>query len=251
MFFRHNKEKETGELKLSDFHNIWTKFCFLDETGSLASVQDPYFSVGMIKMSQPYYLQSKILYERNVRKFYDEMKFNKLSKSNISFAKFAINAFLDTHSIDLYTYTTRKDSWYYKKHFNNNQWVAYENITIKLLEAALAESEVIILIADHVTTPKDIRFEVSVKKRFNLLKNRLALAGVCRFDSRSNDLLQIVDLLIGCITYDLKYTQKIVQGSQYKLELVDYLKENIGTNSFQNGFKKRNFNIFIEKDQKN
>ena len=30
----------------------WTKFCFLDETGTLSDQKDQYFTVGMLKMSQ-------------------------------------------------------------------------------------------------------------------------------------------------------------------------------------------------------
>jgi hypothetical protein len=48
-------------------------------------------------------------------------------------------------------------------------------------------------------------FREEIKKKFNHKNKRLALAGVCRFDSRANDLLQIVDLLIGAVTYDIKY----------------------------------------------
>jgi len=246
MFFKNNKEKSTEDLKLSDYNQIWTKFCFMDETGDLKNGKDPYFTIGMIKMSQPYYLQSKILYERNKKNFHDEMKFNKLSKNNVEFAKFAVGAFFDTKSINFYSYTTRKDSDYFVKNFDDNPWIAYEKITLKLLDAALSEKEIIILVADHVTTPKKVRFEVNVKKDFNLSKKRLALAGVCRFDSKSNDLLQIIDLLIGAITYDLKYKDGVVSGSKHKIELLDFIKENLGVKSFEEGFKNRYFNTFVE-----
>ena len=118
--------------------------------------------------------------------------------------------------ISKYSYSISTKSDYYLKNFDKNPWLAYEQITIKLLEAALSPQEIIILIADHVTTPKDIRFEVEVKKKFNKSKKRLALAGVCRFDSKSNDLLQLVDLLIGAITYDIKFTKKLVQIMEQK-----------------------------------
>lgn len=166
MFFKSRTEVKTEELKLSDFENIWTKFCFLDETGSLSDTTNPYFTVGLMKMSQPYYLQSKILYERSKRNFHDEMKFNKLSKNNIEFAKFVIEAFFETKSISFYSYTINKNSTYFNSHFKGDEWIAYEQITLKLLGAALSTQEILILIADHVTTPKNIKFEVTVKKRF-------------------------------------------------------------------------------------
>src|SRR3989338_2818254 len=247
MFFKSNKEIKTEDLKLADFDKIWTKFCFLDETGKLSDQKDQYFTVGILKMSQPYYLQSRIFYERSQIRFYDEVKFNKLSKNNIGFAKTAIDALFDTRSVDFYSYSISTKSDYYLKRFDINPWTAYEQVTLKLLDVALAEQEIIILIADYVTTPKDIRFEVEVKKSFNQKKNRLALAGVCRFDSKSNDLLQLVDLLIGAITYDIKFSKKMVSGAKHKIEIVDYLRNKLGTDNFVNGFKNHNFNIFVDK----
>lgn len=248
-FFKNHKEIKTGELKLSDYNQIWTKFCFLDESGSLSNHTEPYFTVGLLKMSMPYYLQSKILYERSKQHFHDELKFNKISEKNINFVKFIIDCLFDTRSLSFYSYTTDKNSQYFQKNFAKDIWSAYEKITLKLLSASLGEKEILILIADHVTTPKDIKFEVSVKKNFNNSKKRLALSGVCRFDSKSNDLLQVVDLIIGAINYDIKYEKKLIPGSKYKLEVVAYLKEKLGARTILTGFRNSNFNIFIEQDK--
>ena len=105
------KDKDGKDLTLGDYKSIWTKFCFLDESGSLSNPKDPFFTVGFIKCSQPYYLQSKIIYERQKRNFHDEMHFNKLSKNNLEFCKFAIDAFFSTRSLSFSSYSlaaTRK-----------------------------------------------------------------------------------------------------------------------------------------------
>ncbi len=244
-----NNTDNTKELKLKDYNNIWTKFCFLDESGSLDPKTAPYFTVGLIKCSQPYYLYSKLLYERNKRNFHDEMKFNKMSRLNIDFAKFAIAAFLDTRSFYFYSYTLDKQGNYFQREFSGNPWSAYEEISIRLLEAALAPNDILIVIADHVTVPKNIRYEVNVKRRINQKIDRLAIAGACRFDSKSNDLLQIVDLFIGAINYDLKISTGIVgKGDKYKKEFVKFIKDNLGISEFTKGFRSRVFNIFVDKD---
>lgn len=248
MFFKFNKEIKTKDLKLSDYDQIWTKFCFLDESGSLSNRTEPYFTVGLLKMSMPYYLQSRILYQRSKLNFHDEIKFNKISKNNIDFVKFVVDSFFDTRSLSFYSYTTHKDSKYFQNNFAKDVWSAYEKITLKLLEVALADNEILILIADHVTTPKDVKFEVETKKKFNKSKKRLALSGVCRFDSKSNDLLQVVDLIIGSITYDIKYQNKLVLGDKFKLELVDYIKNKLGTDTLTKRFQNHNFSIFVEQD---
>jgi len=256
MFFkRKNKDQDntdsTGELKLKEYDKIWTKFCFLDESGSLDPKAAPFFTVGLIKCSQPYYLYSKLLYERNKINFHDEMKFNKLSRRNIDFAKFAIDSFLDTKSVWFYSYTVDKQGNYFKREFDSNPWTAYEEISIRLAESALSPNEILMLLADHVTTPKDVHYEVGVKNTINKNAGRLAMAGVCRFDSRGNDLLQVVDLFIGAINYDLKMKTGIVgTGDRNKKELVKFIKENLGAKDFTDGFRSKKFNIFVDKDLK-
>jgi hypothetical protein len=254
MFFKGNnleiKEDKTGEIKLKDFDNIWIKFCFLDESGSLDYSSAPFFTLGLVKCSQPYYLYSKIMYERNKRSFYDEMKFNKLSELNIDFAKFAVKSFLDIKSCWFYSYTLDKCGNYFQREFCGNPWIAYEDISVRLSESALSSNEILILLADHVTTPKNVRYEVNVKNKINSNAGRLAMAGVCRFDSKGNDLLQLVDLFIGAINYDLKLSVGFVKGDKNKIELVNFIKNNLGVSSFSNGFRNRKFNIFVDKDFK-
>lgn len=254
MFFRKNKTEQkldnTGETKLREFENIWSKFCFLDESGTLDPTSAPFFTLGLIKCSQPYFLYSKIVYERNKRSFYDEMKFNKLSKSNIDFAKFAVESFFDIKSCWFYSYTVDKSGDYFKREFCGDPWVAYEDISVRLSESALSPNEILILLADHVTTPKSVHYEVNVKNKINNNAKRLAMAGVCRFDSRGNDLLQVVDLFIGAINYDLKLSAGIVKGDKYKKELVKFIKNKLKTPNFTNGFRDKKFNIFVDKDFK-
>ncbi|OGL87382.1 hypothetical protein A3I40_03775 [Candidatus Uhrbacteria bacterium RIFCSPLOWO2_02_FULL_48_12] len=251
-FFKFNKEINTKDLKLSDYDQIWTKFCFLDETGNLNNPTDPFFTVGILKLSQPYYLLNKLQYERNKRNFYDEMKFNKLSKRNVDFAKFSVGALFDARSIYFYSYSLDKEGAYFKREFSGDPWQAYQKIAIRLLkDVALAPKEILILLADHVTVPKHIRFEVDVKKEVNSSLKRLALAGVCRLDSRSNDLLQLVDLMIGTISYDLKIETGAIKGNdEYKADLLQFLKQNLGADKFMPGFRNRNFNIFVDKDMR-
>jgi len=59
--------------------------------------------------------------------------------------------------------------------------------------------------------------------------------------------LQVVDILIGCVTYEVKQSAGLLAGSKYKMELVQYLKDKLGADTFRNGFKNYNCNIFVEK----
>ena len=240
---------------MGDYKNIWTKFCFLDESGSLNNPTEPFFTVGFLKCSQPYYLQSKILYERNRCQFHDEMKFNKLSRNNLDFSIFSLDSFLSTDSLFFSSYTLDKQGEYFQRTFGANPWQAYEDISIRVLENNISLNEVITVIADHVTVPREVRFEVNVKRKINEKLGRLAIAGVARFDSRSNDLLQISDLIIGAVTYDLKFATGLIQrGDKYKRRFLEYFKGKLGATNFLDGFRKNfatcGFNIFVDKDIK-
>lgn len=242
------QDREGGQLTLADHQSIWTKFCFLDESGSLSNPNDPFFTVGFLKCSQPYYLQSKLLYERTVRHFHDELKFNLLSKRNIEFAKFALDAFFAVRSLTFSSYSVDKQGEYFKKKFDGDVWQAYERISLRVLEAAIPKNEILIVIADYMTAPKNIRFEVNVKRKINEKMQRLAIAGVCRFNSKSNDLLQLADLIVGAINYDIKLTVGAVRGDKYKIEFLNHLKACSGTDTFFQGFRNYVFNIFVDKD---
>lgn len=249
-------DKKGADLTLGDYKSIWSKFCFLDESGSLSNPKDPFFTVGFIKCSQPYYLQSKIIYERQKRNFHDEMHFNKLSKNNLEFCRFALDAFFSTRSLSFSSYSLDKQGDYFNREFGGDSWEAYESISIRVLERAISPSEIIIVNADYMSVPDNVRFEVNVKRKINEKLNRLAVAGVCRFNSKSNDLLQLADLMVGAINYDLKLATKvIVSGDKYKRRFLEYFKENLGIagRSFlelDEGFKNYMFNVFIDKDAK-
>ena len=117
------------------------------------------------------------------------------------------------------------------------------------MESSIPQNEIIIVIADHVLTPRNVRFEVSVKKRINEKQNRLAVAGVCRINSKSNDLLQLTDLMIGAINYNLKSSLGMLGvGDKNKIELANYFRENVGAPDFLNGHRSFGLNIFVDKD---
>lgn len=236
-------------LKLSDYKEIRTRFCFLDESGSLSDDHNPFFTIGMIKCTQPYYIQDKLRSERSKKNFYDELKFNKLSNLNLDFACSAMDSFFKTKSMYFASYTLDKEGQYFKNTFGGDPWKAYEAISIRLLESNVHDDEILIVIADHITTPHEIKFEVDVKRKVNDEKKRLAIAGVCRIDSKANDLLQLADLFIGAVNYDLKLTTGLTKkGDRFKRKLSQYFKQCLGAKDFLNGFKNFNANIFVDKN---
>lgn len=235
--------QHTKELKLSDYASIRSAFCFLDETGSFGDLQDKYFTIGLLKVENPQYVQKSIENERNRRHFYSELKFNKITERNVEIILQIVDKCLRRDDISFCSYTVTNKMKYLGEYLT--QWRAYEVIAGKAIEYIYERSEILILIADHVSTPKKIDFEKDIKQSFNQKFENLSIAGVCRFDSKSNDLLQITDLLIGAISYGLKVENGYIPGSKAKLRFVDYLRKALGISLFTNGSKKSNFKIII------
>jgi len=192
-----------NDLKLTDYKSIWTPFCFLDESGTLDVKSQPYFTVGIIKCSMPYYLQQKLRYIRESNMFWWELKFSHLNEAKLDVALQVLDALFNTKSMHFSSYSIDKRSQYFKTEFKSDPFFAYEQVAAHLLEGNLKKNEVLIVLADNVVTPKRSKFEVNIKNNLNLKFGRLAIAGVCRLDSRTNDLLQLTDLIVGSINFEL------------------------------------------------
>lgn len=242
-------ELDNRILTLEDYKKIWTPFCFLDESGTLDQKSQPYFTVGMIKCSQPYYLQQKIRYIREKNNFWWEFKFNNLNKIKLSVSISMLNALFETRNIIFSSYTIDKRSKYFAEEFHQDPFVAYEQITKHLLEGNLRKNEVLIVIADNLITPKRNRFEVNIKNHINNKFKRLSIAGVCRIDSKTNDLLQLTDLLIGSINYELLLKENIIdKASEFKEKFISKLKSNLGIRSLTDDFRNYAFNMHFHKN---
>lgn len=231
-------------LQQADYKNIWTPFCFLDESGTLDIGSQPYFTVGMIKCSMPYYLQQKIRYIRESNNFWWELKFKNLNKAKLSVAIAVLDALFSTRNIHFSSYSIDKRSEYFKREFHSDPFFAYEQVAQQLLEGNLKKNEVLIVLADNVVTPKRSKFEVNIKNGLNNKFKRLAIAGVCRLDSRTNDLLQLTDLLVGSINYELLLKENIIESpAEAKTAFVDKFKVNLGVSTLTEEFRNFVFNV--------
>ena len=66
-------------------------------------------------------------------------------------------------------------------------------------------------------------------------------------------MLQISDLVVGAINYDLKLSANLIlKGDKYKRKFLEHFKEMIGLKDkdFTEGFRNHMFNIFVDKDIK-
>jgi len=229
---------------LKDYTVLRTPFCFFDETGNLNDRANRYFALGMLKCSQPYFLDYEIQKLRQREKFYDEIKFNKISRKNIKFILKILGLVFSTPGLKFSFFVINKDDVDFQTEFKNDLWLAYEVFAEKLLIGNISPKEIVTVLADYVTTPPNVKFEVNVKHAVNNHFKRLALAGVCRVDSKGVNLIQIIDLFLGSIAYCYKLENKLVKGDRNKIRFLKELQKQLKVSTFSGGFRNLNFNVF-------
>ena len=104
-----------------------------------------------------------------------------------------------------------------------------------------------IVLADYISTPDNVHFEVDIKHNMNEYFNRLAIYGVHRIDSIGVNLIQVTDLLLGAVVYEFKYKNKIVSGDNNKINTYKYIQNKVRVKNFTDGIEKKEFNVIVYK----
>jgi len=197
----------------------------------------------MIKCLQPFYLDSRIREIREKNQFYDEIKWNTLSKAKLKVIKEIVEAVFDMPGIYFSSIVINKNEIDFEKDFENNPYKAYQEFTEILLKQSIEDNEVLTVLADFVTTPKDIKFEVDVKHNINKTLDRLAIGGIHRVDSKGVNIIQIADLLIGSVVYSYKRNLKLVTGDKNKIKILSLVLRKIQRENFIGGVSTKKFKV--------
>ncbi|HLD60891.1 MAG TPA: DUF3800 domain-containing protein [Patescibacteria group bacterium] len=230
------------------FKDIKTCFCFLDETGLLYSARDKFFALGIVKCSEPQRLYNRI---RKIRQRYNydhEIKWARLDgRIRFDIARELFNVFL-LEDATFNCIILNKDELDFQQHFQNNLYKVYQNFSIALLKLVIGKNpeEVITVLADDYFSPDGTDLEDKIKRFINDHYQQFIITGVCQINSRSSDLLQLTDVILGAILYDLKKQTGLIEDQNtYKRKFLNFLyqKLNIRKSFFVNslGFKTRNY----------
>ncbi len=234
---------KTYTLTLKDYKKIRTPFVFFDETGSINDSSNRFFGLGMIKCMQPHYLDSSIRLIRQRNNYHDEIKWNRISRKNKQVLKIIIDEIFNTPGIKFSAIIINKDLVDFKTDFENDPNKAYQIFSETLLCKNIHDNEILTIIADYISTPHTIHYEVDIKHNINKSLNRLAIGGVHRVDSIGVNFIQIVDLLLGSVVYEYKMKNKIVNGDKNKIEIYKHVQKKLEIDSFIGGVNKTNFKL--------
>lgn len=183
-----------------------TSLVFLDESGWTA--KERFLAVGALKLRDPNRIERQLSAYRRDAKFSGRLRWASLAtagEAELIVARRALQlictdvecdfacAILDRATSDI-------------KGIYGNVWEAYSRLATRALGDVLDSQEVAAVIADRFDSPRSHQFEKPVTRMVNDRKGRLALTGIQQAASGSVEGLQLTDLLLGAITYQVRET---------------------------------------------
>lgn len=204
-------------------------FGFMDETGGLQTIRDPFFAVGLLRTREPYELLRPMQRIRDKQHFYDEIKWNKVSAKKLPILRDLIDVFLSSEAT-FSAFVVDKQKHDVVARFGG-LFNAYDALARQLVRGSIRRGEVMWIVADEYSTPPKVTFEENVRDYVNQRLRRKGVAGVCRMRSTGVDLLQMVDLILGAVVYERKVAMGIASYTP-KVDLLGHLKQRTGIGTF-------------------
>jgi uncharacterized protein DUF3800 len=232
-----------------------TAVVFLDETGVVhRQNRDKFFGIGCLKCRNPGPLLQGVHNLRERAGFRDELHWSDFDKARlrhrpdiVDLAKAIIDLVFDSDDAFFCCWIANRDHGDLTARFANHRHPghkAYEWLAAEVLHDTVDEHEVITVLADRLSTTPEVLFESDVARVVNLRRQRLAISNVCRLDSRSTDGLQVVDLLLGAATLDLR--QGRTGAETQKQALLTHLLDRCDCASFRPNGRSRDGKFKVE-----
>jgi hypothetical protein len=222
-----------------------TATIYLDETGVLsAHPHDPYFGIGCLKTTDGGDLGRKLRSLRSRYGYHDELHWADFDKSRlrgrneiVQMAKDAIDiAFTAEHVCFAVAIASSKRGSLVAKYRSHKDpaEAAYAALATQVLTEIVAEDELVTVLADQRDSPRDTRFEHDVKHAVDQHHGRLTIVTLNCLDSRCTDGLQLIDLLLGAATLDLRQGRRDDTDTQ-KQALLAHLLDRCDQSTFRPG----------------
>lgn len=210
-----------------------TATLYLDETGIVAHPEDRHFGIGLLRVADAHRALSDFKELCVNVHITDELHWASFDKSAsrgradlVDVAKAAIDIAFDSPGLSFSCLIADRQHGDIRARFNNHPYgkhLAYQHVAASALGAELRPGELVTVLADEMSTPREIHFERDVRRQVNSELGRLAVVTVDRLDSRASPGLQLIDLLLGAATYDLRveHPDETAQKRQICLHLLD------------------------------
>jgi len=185
-----------------------TATIYLDESGVIK--RDRFFGIGCLKVGNGAALSRALWRKRQKLECFDEIHWSQFDKapaldgSAFDLAVATLDTFFGHADVSFCCTVADRQNGDLLKSYGTG-WKAYENLSVRALDASIGSDEVVSVMADHVDTPPKVRFEEAVAADLNSLRGRLAIATLTRLHSHAVDGLQLADLLLGAAMFDFRH----------------------------------------------
>lgn len=208
-----------------------TSLVFVDETGWTA--QDRFFGVGALKLRDPVGIERRLAQYRREAGFDTRLRWASLGRASdaeLAVASRALQlvctdtnaefacALIDRNTTDL---------------VHGDVWQAYNRLAARAIGDVLDHEEIATVIVDRFDAPRSHSLEDPVRRTVNDRKGRLAVARLQQVASIAVPGVQLTDLLLGAITYQVRETHEPLKepGLRMKLSL-QVMQEHYGQTSY-------------------
>lgn len=216
-------------------------FIYFDECGDTKSA--PFFLLGLLFVTDRKKCQEKIQKIRDDFHFRNEMKFMKVSGLRAVVYDEIVNLFFDSPNLYFRCLVVDKKLIDWKK-FKNLKYEAYNFFSRETLSRSLGQIEQAVIYTDAVVRKKEDQF---LKEIFalNLEFKQDPIKHVEPIDSKSDDLLQMCDLLLGAVNNELTQNTNPFKKKLRKLAL-----KRLGREVFTREFEDKKFAVWHWKPEK-
>lgn len=204
--------------------------------------RDRFFGVGLLKCPEPALIQRPMQALRDYEQFRTEIKWSEVRQNNLRIYRAALKCFFDCEESTFACFIADKKANNPLNRFGD-QWRAYERLSAQLLIGNIKPNEHVTVLADEYSTPAGITFEENVRATVHTRLERNAILGVCRMRSTGVDLFQILDLLLGAVSYEHKIAAGLIHGRNPKGRLLNHIKDRLGIETFVGGVKTDRVNV--------
>ncbi len=179
--------------------NYPTSTIFIDESGS-APTANKFFVVAGIKVRETGRLARSIRAVRDRTGYTSELKFSEITRATVPVYGELISA-LEASDAHIAACVVRGDVYNPFKQ-RKRAWQVHADVITQLLLGSINRRELVGVCLDAITTPPEWSLEDTVRVQTNRRLGSTAVVSAVCLDSKSNDLLQLADMVAGSILWE-------------------------------------------------
>jgi hypothetical protein len=181
-----------------------TSTIFIDESRGRAS-GGRFFAVAAVKVRKPGALARSLQSIREPGEFKGEFKFKSVTTGTLP-RYYAALQLLD--SPDAQVHACVVDAEQHGPFGKRPFWRVHADIVCQLLVGSINKRELVAVLIDRISTPAGVAYEDIVKEQVNRRLGATSVVACICLDSRTNDLMQLADLVAGLSRMTVGYRSR-------------------------------------------